>query len=477
MTALVLGITGLAVWIALSDFRRGLVVVLVLGVLQDVLRKLTPSAPPYFILWSMAIFAVVVVRAWAEGAVAPFHTLWLGQKPLQSLWGAFAIVLAAEALQSYLRWGPAIAFLGTIQYIVPLVAVLFGVGLASRQGSLQWFLRWYTRIMVPVGLTVFLSIWFVDAVPVLRDVGTFTGTELIIYDQGTVIQPLSGLLRTGEIAAWHAATAAVFLVILSHGRTSGRRKGWVTVLIALLMGAIIFTGRRKMLMALTIFAALQIVGSSALRSEKGRRWVVPLIIALSLAILPGVWLYNENVYFARGASVFTSVHERSGTALDLARSAFARAGFFGLGLGVFSQGSRYSGVDLSDVVGGAGEAGIGRLILELGIPGLFLLVLLAMQSARACWAILQRIRRRSDPRLDILISLGAFIGAQLATFAVATEVFGDPLVLIILGVTIGCFIGLLSAALRDLRADERKRRESRPRLPASPRLAAAIQRR
>jgi len=137
VTALVLGITGLAVWIALSDFRKGLVVVFVLGVLQDVLRKLTPGAPPYFILWSMAVFAVVIVRAWAEGAIAPFHTLWLGQKPLQSLWGAFAIVLAAEAIQSYLRWGPAIAFLGAIQYIVPLVAVLFGAGMASRRGGLQ----------------------------------------------------------------------------------------------------------------------------------------------------------------------------------------------------------------------------------------------------------------------------------------------------------------------------------------------------
>ena len=46
-------------------------------------------------------------------------------------------------------------------------------------------------------------------------------------------------------------------------------------------------------------------------------------------------------------------------------------GFFGLGAGVVSQGGQHFGVD--EQLAGAAEGGLGKVIVELGIPGLIIL--------------------------------------------------------------------------------------------------------
>jgi hypothetical protein len=477
MIVLAAAISVVVILIALKDRRRGLAMVIVVGVLQDVMRKLTPGAPTFYILWSMAIFGVVALRAWQAGALGSFTTLWLRRDSLRLLWSGFLLVLIFQCVHAAIRWGPVVAALGMVEYIVPLFAVLFGIGLTKSVDGLGSFLRSYVTVIVPAALSVYLSVWFEDALPVLRDVGTFTGNEMLIYSQNTILTPHSGILRTGEIASWHAASAAVFLIVLGQAAHSKQRTIGTTGLIGLLIGAIIFTGRRKMLMALTIFIALQSVASMAVRSRSGRRWTASLVLALSVAMLPGV-LFRDSIYATRGASVYTSIEERSTTALGMARSAYARGGFFGLGLGVFAQGSRYAGVDLYDVVGGAGEAGVGKLILELGVPGLLLLSLILIASARHTWRVMRFLSRRSDPRLGLLISLGSYIVGQVATFSVATQIFGDPFVLIVLGITIGCFIQLLSAATAGERQSPRWLQERslagrRPSLAGRPDAAAS----
>ena len=49
--------------------------------------------------------------------------------------------------------------------------------------------------------------------------------------------------------------------------------------------------------------------------------------------------------------------------------AYDRFGLFGAGLGVGTQGTQYFGGD-AEIGAGAAEGGLGKITLELGIPGL-----------------------------------------------------------------------------------------------------------
>ena len=61
--------------------------------------------------------------------------------------------------------------------------------------------------------------------------------------------------RVGEIAAWHAGIASMILIYFSTVKKDLLLRLGIAVLIGLLIGAIMLTGRRKMLMALVVFLA------------------------------------------------------------------------------------------------------------------------------------------------------------------------------------------------------------------------------
>lgn len=451
MFALTVALTGLAALIAIIDYRKGLLAVLLIGVLQDVFRKLTPGVPTYYILWAMAVFVVVVGSAWRYRRVAPMRVLWLQDGLLRFLWSLFAVVIAVQFLHSLIRWGFAVPVLGVIEYLVPVLAVLFGVGVSRGRGEFRWLMTRYSAIAVPTALTVYLSVKYSEGWPVLRDVGTFIGSELLISSVGENLRSYSGLFRTGEIAAWHAATGAVFLLVLAQRKQNLR--SWIMsgLMVGLLVGAIIYTGRRKMLMALTIFIVIRIVSEALVSRGFGRRSFALVVGAVAIGVLPGL-LPDSNPYVTRSVSVYSSVGERSGTALDLFRSAIARSDGIGLGIGVYAQGSRYAGVDLSSVVGGAGEAGVGKLILEIGLPGLLVVALVLSRTVLKGWRILRWMAKVRDPMLPTALSLAAFLAGQIATFIVATQIYGDPFVLIVLGLVAGAFFGLLARAEQQRRA-------------------------
>ena len=141
-----------------------------------------------------------------------------------------------------------------------------GVAYANSERRITTYLTAYVLIMVPAALTVYLSLEYSDQWPILRDIGSFVGGELIIYDQGAALESYAGIFRTGEIAAWHAATAAAFLIMLATRNPSLAFRIVAGLVVVALVGTIILTGRRKMLMALTIFVAAAVGAAGLLRT-------------------------------------------------------------------------------------------------------------------------------------------------------------------------------------------------------------------
>jgi hypothetical protein len=304
-------------------------------------------------------------------------------------------------------------------------------------------------VVAPAALSVYLSPALEEHWIVLQEVGEIFGGELIIYDVGTALESYSGIFRVGEIAAWHAATVAIFLIILaSRDHSLGLRIG-MGVLVVGLIGAILLTGRRKMLMTLTIFVVTQWALLTIFR-RGGSRVVVTLLIlgifgSLGLALLDPS--SDKGLYLQRGISVFDDAIERLLTAINLFSPAIPRSYGIGLGAGVTAQGSQHvGGVGVS--AGGVGEAGIGKIVIELGLLGMIAVVVLIVRLSVRLFTNLKFLSQTSERLLYYSVSFIAFIVANLATFTVATQVYGDYFVLTIIGLVAGILFSVTLVAVR-----------------------------
>ena len=86
---------------------------------------------------------------------------------------------------------------------------------------------------------------------------------------------------------------------------------------------------------------------------------------------------------------------------------------------------------------GASGGGLGETSSQLGIPGL----IMVLWTSGALALYLRRILlivQRSDPRLTrSTFGIVAFLAANIPMFMVASQVFGDPFVLFVLGWFVG----------------------------------------
>jgi len=146
---------------------------------------------------------------------------------------------------------------------------------------------------------------------------------------------------------------------------------------------------------------------------------------------------NVLPYYARGASVQQDVGERvSVMTIESYQYVIAQNGVLGSGAGTGSQGAQHFGGG-TRVVGGAVEGGFAKVLAELGVPGLVLLLWLAISLARYLWSVLS-VTKEGDPQLSKLaLGLLAFLVTNGFVYAIAHQVFGDPFILIILGFFLG----------------------------------------
>lgn len=447
---LTLTITVAAFFVAALNWRSGLIAVLLVGLIQDPMRKLTPGAPGYFILWSLVIFGMVFLFAWQRKHVGKLGMLALGDKRLSLYARLLGVVILFQALHGMLRWESlALPVLGAIQYIAPLLGVLLGMAYARGERDIRRFLAVYAFFYVMAVLTVYLSPDYKDAYPVLQEIGFFTGHELKIYDVGTVLASYSGIFRVGEIAAWHGATASIFLIILAVRTPSLAFRLGVAIVVIAMIGAILLTGRRKMLMELSIFIALFFGLLSLMRGGGGK--IVTLLLTLGVVGSFGLPFLEQDqhssLYLERGTSVFGEALTRLSLARDLFLSAVMRSDGIGLGLGVASQGASHAGVNVTGI-GGAGEAGVGKLVLELGLPGFILIVLLLYRLGRRSWTLLLGIDKRNHVLQHYSAAFAAFLLANVATFVVASQLYNDSLILLVIGVVTGMLFRVLIESLR-----------------------------
>ncbi|HMG35928.1 MAG TPA: O-antigen ligase family protein [Blastocatellia bacterium] len=441
-----------ALGLCFVNWRTGILLCVLIGFLQDPMRKIVPSEPVY--LTALVGGAMTVTFLGAQ-----FHNVRLSFKPIHA-WNnsmrtpitLFIGLVLIQSVAGFIRTGSVVvAIIGILAYLSPMPAILLGYQFGRTQRDVTKLITLYVFIGIILMSGVYLSHAGLDW-RILKQVGE----GLVIYDPklGKILL-FSGFLRTPETAAWHGATVACFIVLLSltvNRKVSFKLGAGAFVLFVL--GALVLTGRRKFLVEFILFVAIYMVFllwfSKTIRSAMLSKAVLlfgGLVIVAStvyLYVSPEEYEQQVRPYYERGVNVQS---EASGRLSDLTINSFQyvieRNGILGSGAGTGSQGSQYFRQE-DDIVGGAAEGGLGKALAELGVPGLVLILWLSIAVARYLWSIVRFIKYTKDlnPELGKLIfGLMAFLITNGMVYLIAHQVYGDPFVLILLGLFLGFVIG------------------------------------
>ena len=432
-----LTVLAIAAAYSLFDNRTALGLLLMIGFTQDVVRKLTPGEPIIFIVTVGVLFAAILLGIWLRrGPAYSLEPFLRWTDDMRMPLTVFLAVLLIQLIHSILRYNNIlVGMIGLASYISPFLALIVGYYLVNSVEDIRRFLKAYVVAGVVVAVSVVLAFAGVDS-QALGEVGE----GLKIYDQGTVLESYAGIMRVGEIAAWHISTAACMILALAVSSHKQRSYLLVFAIIAVMLVAVALTGRRKMLMLVALFLFFYFTAYLYYRKKLDARYFLSFCY-LALLTWFGFELvnldnYSESLrnYIARGTTVFGDASNRFvELGIRPVQWAYNRVGVLGGGLGIASQGGYL--FNMSGIAGGSGEGGLGKIMVELGLPGLICILWLLWSVTRYVDRALQLCRQPFvDGRvLPLMVSLTVMLAVNAITFSVATQVYGDMFVLILLG--------------------------------------------
>ena len=456
--------------LALGSWRSGLVLCTLTALLQDPMRKLTPGEPVYFVVLVGAVFGAAWVGALLSRVPLRPGSIHGWEKQVGAPFALFVVVVLLQAGHSFARFGSVpMTSIGMLAYFSPLPAIVFAYQYAVRfgiDGISRWM--WFYVFAASLSLSgVYLEYIEVDWVA-LGEVGE----GLIIYDVSMALKAYSGFFRSSEIAAWHTGTIACFVVLLLVGqRRSLPRLVLAAGLVVFLIAVGALTGRRKMLVQIAIFISMYFLlvawfqrGATKIAGVIGFVGLVSYVAIIGLVDAdPGDRTFSSHelsvapdqlyqAYALRTRSVIEDIPDRvSQLGFQPISWVIEQHGWFGAGLGTGSQGTQHFGADEA-LDRGAAEGGLGKLTMELGVPGLLIVLWLAYSMVRYVWRVLGQLAAVSQAHARFGFGMVAFMASNLAAFSVAAQAYGDVFILLCLGWALGFLLALPVLAQRAAQA-------------------------
>jgi hypothetical protein len=461
----------IGVWTML-DWRKGLAMCVLIGIAQDPLRKLAPGQPIYFVILVGVIFGIAWIRAAFMGIPLGPSVIAGWKRHLKTPFVLFVGLVVLQAFHTFARYGSmTMASIGLLVWLAPIPAVVLAYQFALRRGLLgvrSWMLLYVVAAMAALSGVYFEYIGF--GWPTLGEIGE----GQMIYDVGTVLKAHSGFFRASEIAAWHTAAIACFVFILSLGkRPTLMRVAFAIGMICVLVSLGILTGRRKLLVEITIFVSVYFFLVAWL--QRGMARLAMIVLAMGFVGYVGIVgfiapdlvqssysksLRIENAeviegYAVRGQSVVADLPKRvKELGVEPIAWAIDTFGWLGAGLGTGSQGTNDIAIE-HNINRWGSEGGLGKVTMELGVPGLFLALWLCIALAKHLKKQMADVARISAQHTRVAYGLVAFLVANAATFSVATQAYSDLFILLILGWCLGF---LLAMPVLAARGDNARRR-------------------
>jgi hypothetical protein len=250
---------------------------------------------------------------------------------------------------------------------------------------------------------------------------------------------LSGFYRGPDIMAWHAATLTCLAIAMVVRSGISRAAGWWSVAIAWGCFNTIISGRRKAVYMVAVFVAVFVW--RYFRKLKSQQVVAFVAATLAILFVVHEVASNENssVYTRATLTTQKELAERLEGGLW---GTIQQSGYLGEGLGVATQGTYHFATDdqVSNGVFGWQEGGLGKLAVELGVPGL-------LAAAFLMWRVLlimNRIAKQPDlPGTSqiVRVMLFAIIVANLANFIASAQAYSDPVLTLLTAFMAGTLFG------------------------------------
>ncbi len=439
---LVLAMVAACCLVALQRWQLGVWLCILVGFFQDPLRKLVPEEPPYMVVLCAVVFVAVlaglVIRRYRFDV-----TRVPGWRPAvaNGLILLIAVVLMQLVLAYYNSRSLTVVALGMLTYFMPILAILTGFYFACRVGEdgVVRLMFFYSIICIAFTAGIYLEYFGVS----WRALGE-VGEGLKIYDVGTVLKGYSGFFRSSEIAAWHVVLGSCFLLILATRTRYVSARVLCVLGIVFLIAAGILTGRRKLIVSAVIFLTCYWFLITVYYRRSLRVAIVVVLLGVTAFWIAAHEYYDNeaqtgayDLYVERASSVFGDVAERGRLfGISAVISAVKKHGLIGLGAGIAGQGSRYT--DSRDIGSHyEAEGGLGRLVTELGLAGLLVVLGVIVAFALYLLRVMRYLSARGGTYGYICYGMIGILLANLAHFTVASQVFSDPMVLILLGLFTG----------------------------------------
>jgi hypothetical protein len=426
LTTLLLALVAGFTLITLTNWRLGVPLAILIGLVQDPVRKMIPGTPAILVLATLPIWAaiwfgaIVQERGWAR-----FRQTDPRRAQAMSLF-ILSLVPGTLVTFSYGLYAWPVAALGLFSYVAPLLTMAAGFMFARRIRDLERLLAYY-GIMTAVALIgVFLE--YANLMSGWSALGTRSlgGDPWIRFTStGLVFRLISGFFRSPDIAAWHAA-ALVMIGLTMVFLRPGARKSWWLAAIGWGGACLMVTGRRKGIIMPFVWTAF--VGAAFLRTQR----LVMVVRLVIIAVVAGTAFYYASGEFGVSADYFGYAESTIGDAphrlLEGTWSGvwgtFEQSGALGSGIGTATQGGQHLGIHVADTWQ---ESGPTKLAVELGAPGLLGALVLAFFMAKSAATVLGRARSRDSGSL--VLALLAFTAANVVCFTISHQIYGDLTVL------------------------------------------------
>jgi len=441
-TYLALAALAVAAALSLFNYRRGMFLCLVVGFFQEPIRKLVPGEPVYFTMMVGLLMATTFIGAKLRGFPLTFRPIHAWNGILRTPLNLFIAAVLVQCMVAYIiTESLVIPGIGLIGYLAPLPALLLAYYFAGDLEQIYTFFKWYIILCMLMLSGIYLSRLGFDW-QVLKAVGP--GLRIYGNTKLGYIDLPPGFFRAPEIAAWHGGAAICLLIVLAVSR-GNRGLYWLAgILIPLALMAVIFTGRRKILLEIVMFVL--IYGGLLSHFRRGGAKLTAMILLLGV----GGWFFatqtdygatmiftDINPYFDRQSSLQQNISDRFMTmTVDAFGEVIEHNGFLGSGAGTGSQGAQHFGGG-GELVGSSAEGGIGKVLAELGVPGLMLFLFLLVRFGCYHWSIVKTSRAWDFQTASLVYGMTAFLAANAVIFVSAHQVFGDPFVLLMLGWLLG----------------------------------------
>jgi len=413
-------------FVSFQRWRLGFFFMIVIGVLQDPIRKVTHGTPAYLVLCTVPIWFTMILGALRHRKQLLTNFESYNPRLLAAI-QIFALALIPGTIISatYGAGSWKLTLIGLFAYASPGLGLLLGFNLAKNARGVERVLPFYcvvTAIMLSGVVMEQFSVF-----PSWRALGTEAlGTRWIRTRTGYAVLMKSGFYRSPDVMGWHAATLSMLAIALALKHVGIRR--WIWVAVAGWGGlGLMFCGRRKMMLMVPLY--VMILFWSHWRLRRRGQIMTYVVIVIAVVVIGYMFSIEAQVGEEVGTYYFMDTGDVIGRLYlhgvgSVIYTIMGDAGILGLGLGTATQGAHHLDVDKPRTWQ---EGGISKVSAELGLFGLICFGFLAVTLA---WTMRENLilTQAIVGEEALFAGLIAFFFANIASFIVSAQVFGDPFI-------------------------------------------------